>query len=297
MRTLWAATLATVLLAMSHTVAARSFDKEVAADPNGTVEVSNVSGKVEVTGWDQPRVSVHAELSGDVSDIEVNSERGRTTISVRFPRATFFGGGDAHLKIMIPRGSECDVSAVSADVSSSGVLGAQRLKSVSGSIVADIAQADVEAKSVSGDITLRGNGKPGALHATSISGTVRLDRGAGDIEANTVSGDLKVSLDPGRSVRMRTTSGDVAIQGRLAKDADLDAQTVSGDVSLRAAPEGGYSYEVATFSGSISNCFNATAERTSKYGPGERLSGTRGTGGAHVRIKTMSGDVELCDRP
>jgi hypothetical protein len=41
------------------------------------------------------------------------------------------------------------------------------------------------------------------------------------------------------------------------------------------------------------------AERVSKYAPGRRLNGTRGkpgTGEAKVRLKTMSGDVELCDK-
>jgi hypothetical protein len=43
----------------------------------------------------------------------------------------------------------------------------------------------------------------------------------------------------------------------------------------------------------------AEAERVSKYGPGRRLNGTRGTPGsaeAKIRLKTMSGDVELCDK-
>jgi len=38
------------------------------------------------------------------------------------------------------------------------------------------------------------------------------------------------------------------------------------------------------------------AERTSQYGPGSVLQGTRGEGAGHVRLKTMSGDVQLCDR-
>jgi hypothetical protein len=36
--------------------------------------------------------------------------------------------------------------------------------------------------------------------------------------------------------------------------------------------------------------------RVSKYGPGKRLAGTSKDSGARVRVKTMSGDVELCDK-
>jgi hypothetical protein len=72
---------------------------------------------------------------------------------------------------------------------------------------------------------------------------------------------------------------------------------VSGDLNVRASADGGYAYEVSSFSGDITDCFNASPERTSKYGPGSRLEGTRGEGMGHLRLKTMSGDVQLCDRP
>jgi DUF4097 and DUF4098 domain-containing protein YvlB len=274
----------------------RVFDRKVPADPRGRVEISNVSGKVDVSGWDRPEVSVHGDLEGGVDRIDIASDHGHTTITVRLPSYSFHGGG-ANLRVQIPRGSELDVSSVSADVTSTAVQGAQRLKTVSGQIKADIAQSDVETKTVSGDVTLHGHGQPAELHVTTISGNVRLDHGAGEFEATTVSGDLTVQLDPARSVRVRTTSGDFSFQGKLTKDADFDAQTVSGEIKLHAGAEAGYQYEVLTFSGEARDCFNVEAERTSKYAPGHRLSGTRGGGQAHVRLKTMSGEVDLCDRP
>jgi hypothetical protein len=292
-----------VLLAASVTAHAdeRRFEQQLPADPHGIVEISNFSGRIDVTGWDQPQVSVLANLPSGVDNLDFRSDHGRTTISVK-PKATFgfgFGGGDVDLKVKVPRGSEVDVTGVSGDVISSGVTGMQRLKSVSGEIRADIAQSDVEAKTVSGGISLRGDGKPVELHLTTISGDIRLERGAGDVEANTTSGEISLQVDSGRSVRMRTISGDVVFRGSLAKDSDVDTQTVSGDVKFLAKPETAYEYEVTTFSGDIDNCFGAKSEKTSRYGPGERLSGSRGdgNGGGHVRIKTMSGDVNLCDKP
>jgi DUF4097 and DUF4098 domain-containing protein YvlB len=284
------------LVAGAATARAGDSDQTVNADPRGTVEVSNVSGRIDVTGWDEPKVSVHANLSGGINNVDVRSDHGRTTITVRMQGMHWGGSGDADLNIKIPKGSELDVTSVSADVTSRGVKGTQRLKNVSGSIKADISQADIEAKTVSGGVFLRGDGKPSSVHATSISGSIHLEHGAGDLEATTVSGDLNVQLEPGRSVRMRTTSGRMALQGKLSKDADVDTQTVSGDVKLHAAPDGGYDYEISTFSGSIHNCFNVEAEKTSRYGPGERLNGTRGNGSGHIRVKTMSGSVDLCDK-
>ena len=58
--------------------------------------------------------------------------------------------------------------------------------------------------------------------------------------------------------------------------------------------EGGYAYEVSTFSGDISDCFDASGRQEARVG--QSLSGSRGEGAGHMRLKTMSGDVELCDR-
>jgi Putative adhesin len=296
MRMSFLASTALAALVANTAAHASDTDQQISADPRGIVEVSNFAGKVEVSGWDKPQVSVHSDVSGDTNNVDVHADHGRTTIAVRMHGMSWGGGGEARLQIKIPRNSELDVTSVSADVVTTGVLGVQRLKTVSGSIKADVAQADVDAKTVSGDVTLHGDGKPADLHLSTISGGIRLDHGAGDLEAITVSGDLNLQLDPAHSVRVRTTSGAMSIQGKLAKDADFDAQTVSGDVKLHAGSVGGYDYEVSTFSGGIHNCFNQEVEKTSRYGPGERLNGTRGSGSGHVRVKTMSGKIELCDK-
>jgi DUF4097 and DUF4098 domain-containing protein YvlB len=273
------------------------YEQTVAADPKGTVEISNISGKIEVEGWDQNQVSISARLDNDNQKVEVNTDRGRTSITVRMP-GFGRGGGETDLKVKVPRGSEVDVTAVSANVTSTGVQGSQRLKTVSGSIKADIGQADIEAKTVSGDIVLHGQGgKPAQLHLTSISGSIRLEHGSGDVEANTTSGTLSVQLDTARSVHMRAISGNVSLGGKLTRDADVDTQTVSGGIKMHTDSDSGFEYDVSSFTGDIDDCFNVKAERTSQYGPGKRLSGSLGKGSAHVRLKTMSGDVDLCDKP
>jgi Putative adhesin len=271
-----------------------TFDRNVPAQPRGVVDISNVSGDVRVSGWDRAEVSVHGELSGGVEHVDVSSEGGRTIIKVLQPH-TSGRGGEAHLQVKVPKDSELTVSAVSADVTTNGVLGVQRFNTVSGDVTAELAAADLELKSVSGNVHLKGHGQPARLHVSTVSGDLQLEHGAGDLEASTVNGNLVASLDGARSVRARTTSGDVRFEGTLARGATVDATSVSGTVSVRAGAEGGYAYEVSSFSGDIGDCFNATAERTSKYGPGTRLEGTRGDGAGHVRVKTMSGDIQLCD--
>ena len=95
-------------------------------------------------------------------------------------------------------------------------------------------------------------------------------------------------------MRARTTSGDLSFEGKLTRRAIFDAVTVSGDLNVRASAEGGYSYQVSTFSGQITNCFQETP--SSADASGHTLEGKRGEGAGNVRLKSMSGDVQLCDR-
>lgn len=278
-----------------------SFEKKIPVDPHGVVDISNVAGKIEVSAWDNPEVEVRGEIGPGVDKVDVTTERGRTSIRVYVPNHTF-RSASADLRIRVPRDSELDISGVSAEVVTSDVEGTLQVKTVSGDVKADVYGRSAEIKTVSGDVVLRGRGRGSSfsdVHISTISGNIRVDRTGGDLEATSVSGDMTIRLEPSRNVRVRTTSGDLGFEGKLARGASVDAETVSGDLTVRAVPESGMDYEVSTFSGDIRNCMGAEAERVSKYGPGRRLNGTRGNGGAdeaRVRLKTMSGDVELCDK-
>jgi DUF4097 and DUF4098 domain-containing protein YvlB len=294
----WRAALPLAALLASaavHADSERNFDRKVAAQPRGVVDISNVSGEIEVTGWDRPEVSVHGELSAGVERVDVTSEAARTIIKVVVPSHSTHGGG-ADLHVQIPKDSELVITAVSADITTTGVQGVQRLSTVSSEITAEVFGADLELKSVSGDVKVTGHGQPAQMHLSTVSGDLSLEHGAGDLEARTVSGALNVSLDSARAVHARSTSGDVHLSGRLTHGATLDASTVSGNLKLRTSAEGGYSYEASTFSGDISDCFEVKPERTSQYAPGSTLQGTRGEGAGHVHLKTLSGNIELCDR-
>jgi hypothetical protein len=272
-----------------------TFEREVPAQAHGVVEISNVNGTIDVTGWDRAAVGVKAELAPDVDHVEVTSSGDHTVVRV-IQRHSGWGHEETHLRVQVPKDSSLEVSGVSANVTTAGVLGAQRLKTVSGDITAEIGASDIEVKSVSGSLKLRGKGQPAKLHVSTVSGDLELKHAAGDLEATTVSGEATVELDPAHSVRLRSTSGDLTFEGRLVRGADFDAQSVSGDLKVRAGAEDGFQFEAASVTGDISDCFNAEPQRTSEYGPGRKLNGSRGGGSGHVRLKTMSGEIELCDR-
>ena len=272
-----------------------SVDRKVAANANGEVVISNVSGTIDVRGWDRNEVQVTGHLGEDVERLDVETSGGRTVVKVILPRGNSHDG-DADIEVSVPRNSSVEVSAVSADVSSRGVLGTQRLKSVSGEVTADITGDESEVRSVSGDVTVRGTGKPVRLRVSSVSGNLDLTNVAGSLDLVTVSGDANVQMGDTSDVRGRTTSGTLEVRGKLTRDGRVDVEGVSGDIILRLSAPGGLSTEIESFSGDINGCLADNVERVSKYGPGKRLNIRTVEAGARVRAKTLSGDIDICDR-
>ena len=275
---------------------AAQVDRKVAADAKGEVVISNVAGTIEVRGWDRNEVQVTGQIDDGVERVDVDSTGNglHTVVKVVLPRGVS-NNGEANITVQVPRNSSLDVTAVSADVSSKGVAGAQRLKTVSGELSADIGGMDSEVRSVSGDITVRGTGGSAQLRASSVSGNIDLSNVSGKLDIVTVSGDARAHLGEVSEVRGRTTSGDLEVHARLTSNGRVDVEGVSGEITLNLAAPNGLSADVESFSGDIGGCLAKSVERTSKYGPGMRLN-LRSANGAYVRAKTLSGDVTICDR-
>lgn len=299
-----AATLVASLALAGGAAHAGTFRQQVAADPHGEVDVSNISGSIVITGWDQSAVAVMADLPSDSQRVKVTSSHGRTNVCVAYNdsdscNSSGFGEFGHHssvrLEVRVPRDSELEVSGVNTEINSHGVAGVQHLHTVSGDINAELGSGNDDVNSVSGAIELHGSGQDGALHVNTVSGDLSVTNVAGELEARTVNGTLHAELSPARRVRLNTTSGDIDLAARLASGGSIETETVSGDERLTVSAPGGYSYEAKTFSGDIDDCFGQRPDE-SRYGPGSRLNGTRGGGAGHVRMQSLSGGISLCDR-
>jgi hypothetical protein len=282
---------ATALPALAAT---RSVDQHQSADPAGTVEIVNVSGAVEVVGWEQPVVAVSGTIGERVERVEVTGSGARVTVRVVLPKGNFHHDeGDARLRVQVPRRSALEVSLVSADLRVGGVSGDQHLQTVSGDISGE-AGGNLQVNTVSGDVHLEAHDAT-SIRIKTVSGDATLSGGTGDINVESVSGDAHLMLGVMRQAHFESVSGDLNIVGALDAGGQLEASTVSGDVnvSFSAAPDA--DIDVQSFSGDISNCVGPKAVEQ-QYGPGSRLSFRSGKGGGHVHIDTKSGDVGLCTK-
>jgi DUF4097 and DUF4098 domain-containing protein YvlB len=263
------------------------------ADPNGTVEVSNLTGDVTVTGWARNEVKVTGELGEGTERLEFTKADKLTRVAVIVPHHSG-NVDDTTLIINVPQGSALSINTVSADVRVQGVHGTQRLQTVSGDVQTQSSGEDVECRTVSGDIDIEGSGQKGLVSITTVSGDATAEKVAGEVNGSTVSGTFRLGVGETSRSRLRSTSGDLTISGPLAPDARVDVESISGDVRLDFVGNVPAEYDVSSFNGEIRNCFGPKSTRTSEYGPGRELRFTEGAGTARVRVKTMNGDIGIC---
>lgn len=294
--------VAGTLLGAAGAVAAESgsISRTVPIGAQDRVSISNMAGRVAISTWDRPEVSVEGTFGRKVERVDIQSQKGLVDIRVVIDEEDWnarsaWRDAYANLQIRLPAGVQLEASTVSAEIDVSGVQGRTRLKSVSGGIRSDLAGPDLEASSVSGGLYLAGGGKALRLRANTVSGSIELTRVAGDIEARATSGSLNISAESATDIRAHSVSGGIELRGSLARDGNVEAQSLSGSVRVNAQAPAGFRYEAASFSGSVRSCFGQD-ERRNERGRGERIDGVRGDGQATVRAKTHSGSIVICDK-
>jgi DUF4097 and DUF4098 domain-containing protein YvlB len=280
-------------LGLWSTAHADEISKRMPANPQGQVEVSNTSGSVTITGWDKSEIEVSGELGEGSEKLEFTQSGDLTRIKVVLPQKSH-DVDDSDLVIRVPTKSDIAVNTVSADIVIQNVDGAQRLQSVSADISTEAGSEDVECKTVSGDIEVAGSGHRSLLTITTVSGDARVQRVAGEVNANTVSGNVDLNLGDTTRSRLRSTSGDLNLYGKLVGEARLDVESISGDVRIKLAQPIGAEFELSSFNGEITNCFGPKPQRTDEYVPGRELRFKEGAGTGRVRVKTLNGDINLC---
>ena len=275
--------------------AGRSVDEHHPADADGTVEISDVAGKIEIVGWDRPEIAVTGTADDRVEKIEITGTGNRNAVRVIQRSGTSWHGGgeETRLVIHLPAKSTVSTTLVSADLRLHGVSGDATLHSVSGDVSGEVG-GDLHANTVSGNVNLTARDAH-TIEVKTISGDIRLDGGAGDVEISTVSGGAKITLATVTRGRFKSISGDVSTSLTLSPDSQLEGQSVSGSLHFDFPQLPDAQFDVQTMSGDIENCFGPKPVE-SHDGPGSRLLFKNGDGHARVRIDTKTGDVKLCNK-
>ncbi len=267
-------------------------DTTVRLERGGTVDLSLISGRIRVTGWDRPDVKVVASIDNGSLEFDANSSR----VSLSVEDADDSRGhrhhnvGDARYDVSVPRGVRLILEAVSGDITATGSQGEIEASSVSGDVDVTSGIREVSAESVSGSVhaaQINGN-----LRAETVSGGLRVDSVTGDVEATSVSGNVRLGAVQSRDVRSETVSGDIVYTGSIDAGGRYSFESHSGTLRLNIPRSSGAQFSVETFSGDISTDFPVTVQAIGRK-RNDRMEFTLGDGKARVTAQTFSGRIVI----
>lgn len=269
-------------------------DTTVRLDRGGAVDLSLISGKIRVTGWDRADVKISATIESGYLRFNANSSR--VSLSVEDSDNDGRRGrhhndvGEARYDVSVPRGARLILEAVSGDVISKGSQGEIEATSVSGDVDVTDGVRSVSAESVSGAVhAAQVNGN---LRTETVSGDLRAENVTGDVEASTVSGSIRLAGIQSKDVRTESVSGDIAYTGSIEPSGRYSYESHSGTVRLNIPKGAGAQFSVETFSGDLSTDFRLMIPPSEH---GRRREGhvdfTIGDGRAKVTAQTFSGSI------
>jgi len=282
------------------------FSRMVRLARDGSVTIGNVSGDIVVTTRPGDDLSIDAvkRTRCDASqlaavEIAIEDRAGRVDVKTEYPNKSN-GGVSVDYTISVPSWAPIELHSVSGGLKVTGVQGATRAETVSGTIVISDTPKVELAKSVSGDVELVGATNADSLNAGTVSGDVRA-RGlkARSVTISTVSGSVILSDATADRLAVKSTSGDVSYTGSLNKGGRYELTTHSGDLRLAVGSGVGFELDANTFSGSIHTDIPLTLTGTitgnlRSRGPrGSIRHATFGDGSAALSLRTFSGDVMI----
>lgn len=269
-------------------------DTTVRLDRGGAIDLSLISGKIRVIGWDRPDVKISASIESGWLRFDANSSR----VSLRVEDSDDNGRrshrhnnvGEAQFDVSVPRGARLILEAVSGDIIAKGSQGEIEATSVSGDVDVSDGVRAVSAEAVSGSV--HASQVNGNLRTETVSGDLRADNVSGNVEASSVSGVIQLVGIRSKDVRTETVSGDITYTGSIEPAGRYSFEAHSGTIKLNIPRGSGAQFSVETFSGDVSADVPITIPpgRGRKEG---RMEFTIGDGRARVTANTFSGEIVI----
>ncbi|MGA7098065.1 MAG: DUF4097 family beta strand repeat-containing protein [Acidimicrobiia bacterium] len=238
-------------------------EREFEVGDTPAVQVTIRSGGVQVDRGGPGRVRVVADTNS--RDFILEQLGGR--VVARAPR-----GERVSVTVVVPPGTDLEVSTASGDVHARVDLGKFEVSTASGDVYFEKA-ATLVAKSASGSVrgdTVTTEGRcvtasgdiriarlPDRASLSTASGDVVVDEAGGNLTCATVSGDMRIDLMTGPTFESKSMSGNTRIGIPARTRVDLEANSLSGKIRLPTPseqpqpPEREVTVRIRTVSGNI----------------------------------------------
>lgn len=309
--------LAGLMLAVTSFVslAQESVDKTLDVSAGTRVYLNNERGNLEVITHDKDQVRLVGTLDEKAEKLVFEVRSNGVRIDVRTPEQKGWGSNNSagsDLTLYMPERSLLKIDSVSMNINAANLMGGIDVTSVSGDVELMGAEQQILLKTVSGDITtsqlagdvtietvsgdiedLDNKSEEGKYQAVSGDVTVRSSE-LRVFELQNVSGDVNLELPVIDRVLLKNVSGDVDVLMGLSENARVEASSVSGDLSMRLHSDVNAEFAVSSSAGGdIINGLTDDKAEESRWGASATLDLTIGNGAAQVKVRTVSGTVEI----
>jgi hypothetical protein len=281
--------------------------------PNGELDLSDMSGRITVTGSGDRDIRVvatkrvreqdEAEAARALAALDLDVMHSGSRVEIRTSNQRGRRRAFIDYDVTVPVATRVRLHTISGDIKATNLKGPLNVQSVSGAIAVDGVSGVGEIKSVSGDLTLGSIGSDGDLSIGSVSGEVivRSIKGRG-LDLQTVSGDIQLASVTCERASIRSVSGEIDYTGPLARGGRYEFKLHSGNIRLSPTNQMGFELRATSFSGEIQSDLPLTIQPGSGpqgdgRGPRTRtVRGIHGDGAALIDVTTFSGDVTITSR-
>lgn len=283
--------------------------------PRGEIHLSNIAGDITISrGGGNAALEIVKTARGrspedakellNLVQVEITERGPRAEVKTRYPHHE---DGRRHgrrnmdvsvsFTLTAPEGTRVSASSISGNLSVRDIKGDVALESVSGSVRIANAGRIAAAKSISGNVEIADTEIEGQLEASSVSGQVTI-RGvkARSLEAGAVSGNVVVQDVTCERIEAQTVSGDVQFAGDLVRAGRYELSSHSGNVTVALSGNTGFEVEATSFSGSVRSDLKLQAEGDDRRRHQRTLRGVHGDGSAVLDLTTFSGSIVIARR-
>jgi len=202
---------------MTTTTNGASLEHEIGVE--GSFHLRQLSGSIRVRGVEGGTARVRERNGRSLAEsFEIETAEGRLSLSApdRMGLDVVFGRArrsSLDLEIEVPVKAEVSIETANADLEGRHLTGRTKIRTASGEVTLDGIAGTLELEAVSGDVE--------------VSADAALD-----LRARTISGDLTIRGPRLGRAEIGSTSGDVRLDAELAGGGPFGIETVSGDVTI-----------------------------------------------------------------
>lgn len=269
----WCLAVTALLIVPLANAETETFDKTYDVSPGTRFEILNRDGSIDISGWNQDRIKIHAvkktRWSGKLENVAIEVSSGSN-----------FRVETIHV-LKNPKVS------VNYDIKVPFNVVVKSVQTSNGAIDLEKTQGDSEVRTSNGTIEIEGS--EGDIDADTSNGSIEIEDVKGYVRAHTSNGSISVEDTTG-IIELETSNGTIDAEVWEVGENGTRLRTSNGAIKVKIDPSLNIDLEAITSNGKISvEDLEVVVKEISKTA----LRGKLGNGGKRISCRTSNGAIKL----